>query len=174
LCRPPRALSANWRVAPPNAIAAGSLGFADPGLGPSDPDRPGSLPSFPPPPHGSQHPPANWPPWPLPPRPAGRPPPDPQGPGDAPPAPARQGVRRSRGGVPASAAAEPAAVPSRSPCSGLRRHACTPRAHCLPCIPLRLSSRIPRRGRPGSPLHILTDHIHRAEIGPNLHFPKTR
>jgi len=110
-----------------------------------------------------QHPPANWPTWPTwplpPPRPAGSRPPG------CPPLSRR---------VPASAAAEPAGVPSRSPCSGSRRHAYTPRAHCLPCIPLRLSSRIPRRVRPGSPLHRLTDHIHRVEIGPNLLFPKTR
>ena len=38
----------------------------------------------------------------------------------------------------------------------------------------RQSSRKDVEARLLSSLHILTDHIHRVEIGPNLHFPKIR
>ncbi|KAJ6133682.1 hypothetical protein N7523_000028 [Penicillium sp. IBT 18751x] len=69
------------------------------------------------PPHDPPAPPANWPPGPPP---AGSRPPG------GPPLSRKE---------PAPAAAEPTAVPSQSPCSGSRRHACTPRAHCLPCTP---------------------------------------
>jgi hypothetical protein len=73
--------------------------------------------------------PANW---------AGRPP-------FAAAPPARESAALAGGA--SSGAAEPTAAPSRGPCSGPRRHARTPRAHRLPCSPLRLSGRLPGRAR---------------------------
>lgn len=46
--------------------------------------------------------------------------------------------------------------------------------HCLPCIPLRLSSRRPSRVRPGSPLHIPSDHDSGNRTDAILYFPEKR
>ena len=171
------------------STGAGSLGFAGPGLGPSDPDRApkrsahGGVSSFPPPPllglspappRDPQHPPANWPTWPLPPRPAGRRPPDPQGPGDARRRPLARVSAALAEGCPRQPPQSP--QPSRREAPALARADTPTRPAPTVCraSPSASAAGSPRRVRPGSPLHILTDHIHRVEIGPNLHFPKTR
>lgn len=71
-------------------------------------------------------------------------------------------------------AAEPTAARSRSPCSGSRRHARMPHIHCLLCTRLRLSSRLPGRVRPGSPLHILSGHTLPHWTRAILYFPENR